>query len=360
MELSDINQNSNVASNYEPILDPKNERLTTFPLDPKYSEIWESYKKQVASFWTPEEIDFSNDKYDFKKLNENEQNFIEKVLAFFSFSDGIITINLRERFLKEFKITEILYAYSFQLAMENVHAETYSLMLDNIIINSLNNLSDITNDEKNKLVVSKKEKLFKAFENYESIKKIKIWAEKWINSDKSIAHRLIIFAMFEGVLFSSAFAAIFWLKKYRSMGSQFMNGLIKSNDFISRDESQHALFAYKVYNLINNKVSNAEVIELATEAIDVSIAFASEAIQVQLLGINKDDMINYIKYTMDRCLVSLGYNKLYNTENPFPFIETIGYNKKSNFFEARPTEYSQGSNNENGDTNKLPEFVNDF
>lgn len=347
MELSNIIQNSNIASNYEPILDPKNERLTTFPLDLKYSNIWDSYKTQVASFWTAEEIDFSNDKHDFKKLNKNEQLFIKLVLAFFSCSDGIISINLRQRFLNEFKITEILYAYSFQLAMENVHAETYSLMLDNIITDSISNSQE------------EKDKLFKAFENFDSIKQIKNWAEKWINSDKSIAHRLIIFAMFEGVLFSSAFAAIFWLKKYRSMGSQFMNGLIKSNDFISRDESQHALFAYKVYDLINNKVSNSEIIELATEATNISIAFASEAIQIQLLGINKDDMIDYIKYTMDRCLVSLGYNKLYNTDNPFPFIETIGYNKKSNFFEARPTEYSQG-NNKDGDSNKLPEFITDF
>lgn len=355
MELSNINQNSNVTADYEHILDPKNERLTTFPLDPKYSDIWDSYKKQVASFWTAEEIDFSNDKHDFKKLNENEQLFIKLVLAFFSCSDGIISINLRQRFLNEFKITEILYAYSFQLAMENVHAETYSLMLDNIITDSISqDNTNISHEDKNKLVISEKDKLFKAFENFDSIKQIKNWAEKWINSDKSIAHRLIIFAMFEGVLFSSAFAAIFWLKKYRSMGSHFMNGLIKSNDFISRDESQHALFAYKVYDLINNKVSNTEIIDLATEATNISIAFASEAIQVQLLGINKDDMINYIKFTMDRCLVSLGYNKLYDTPNPFPFIETIGYQKKGNFFETRPTEYNQDTNN------KLPEFVDDF
>ena len=231
---------------YEEILDPTLMKFTAFPI--KYNHIWKLYKEQVASFWKAEEIDFSNDYNDFLTLNKNEQYFIEMILAFFAASDGIVTFNLSERFTKEVKNTEILFAYQFQTAMENIHSETYSLMLENIV-----------RDTERKLF------LFNAIQNVDSVKKMADWAFKWIDSTESFAHRVIAFAIVEGVFFSGAFASIYWIKHYKNKnngsgkGKTFMEGLIQSNHLIARDEGMHCKFAVEIYSLLNNKLSQEEI-----------------------------------------------------------------------------------------------------
>jgi len=305
----------------EPILDERNERLTVFPI--VYKDIWNLYKIQEAAFWKAEEIDFTRDYDDFEnKLSDDEKYVIKMILAFFAGSDGLVNINLRKRFLNDIKIMEAQIAYSFQMMMEGIHGEVYSLMLDNIIRDP-----------------EEKDKLFNAIKTVDSIKMITEWGYKWIESDKSFGYRLIAFAIVEAVFFSSAFATIFWLKKFRANGKQFMNGLIKSNDFISRDEGMHAKFACQLYTHIVNKVPQDDVYEMMDEALVISKTFAKETIKCQLLGLNSSEMEKYLEYICDRLLVSLGYSKKYMTENPFDFMETIGLNKKTNFFESRPTEY---------------------
>ena len=322
----------------EPILDEKNEQLTVFPI--KYPDIWESYKTQLASFWKAEEIDFSKDYDDFeKKLSPDEQYVIKMILAFFAGSDGLVNLNLRKRFLNDIKIMEAQITYSFQMMMEGIHGEVYSLMLDNIIKDPV-----------------EKENLFNAMRTIESVKLITEWGEKWINSDKSFGFRLIAFAIVEGVFFSSAFATIYWLKKYRGNGKQFMNGLIKSNDFIARDEGSHTNFACILYSHIINKIPQKEVYEMFDDALIISKNFSRETIKCQLLGLNTNQMEQYLEYICDRLLISLGYAKKYLVENPFDFMETIGLNKKTNFFEARPTEYKSAYDKTNEDLKLLDDF----
>ena len=323
----------------EPILDEKNERLTVFPI--QYKDIWDLYKIQEAAFWKAEEIDFSRDYDDFEnKLSSDEKYVIKMILAFFAGSDGLVNLNLRKRFLNDIKIMEAQVAYSFQMMMEGIHGEVYSLMLDNIVKDPV-----------------EKDKLFNAIKTIDSVKLITEWGQKWIDSDKSFGYRLIAFAIVEGVFFSSAFATIFWLKKFRGGGKQFMNGLIKSNDFIARDEGMHANFACLLYSHIKNKVQQKEVFEMFDEALQISKNFARDTIRCQLLGLNSEEMEKYLEYICDRLLVSLGYVKKYNTENPFDFMETIGLNKKTNFFEARPTEYQSAyTNNGNDDLILLEDF----
>jgi ribonucleotide reductase beta subunit family protein with ferritin-like domain len=314
---------TNVNENYdydEELLKEENQRFTVFPI--KYNSIWKLYKKQLEAFWKAEEIDFSNDKNDYMTLNKDEQNFVKMVLAFFAASDGIVNFNLRERFLKDIKIMEAQTAYGFQMMMEGVHNECYSLMLENII------------DDK-----EEREYLFDAIKNVPSIKAMADWALKWIESTSSFAFRLFAFAIVEGIFFSGAFASIFWLKKYRSQGKHFMNGFIKSNEFISRDEGMHVQFAVHLYSLLKHKLSTSLVNQLIDEAVKISITFTDDAIKTKLIGMNPELMEKYIKYIGDRLLVSLGYSKLYNEENPFDFMETIGMIRKTNFFEHRPTEY---------------------
>lgn len=324
----------------EPILNKNNHRFTIFPI--KYSTLWQQYKDQLASFWKPEQINFAGDYEDFMTLNPNEQHFIKMILAFFAQSDGIVNFNLSERFIREIQITEAVVCYQYQEMMENIHSEVYSLMLDNIIKDPI---------EKNKL--------FNAITEVSSVGKMAEWAFKWIDSPKLFSYRVIAFAVVEAVFFSGAFAAIFWLKKTKNIGnnsnSQFMNGLITSNKFISRDESMHYMFACEIYKLLADKLPRTEVIEIIDEGVKISQEFMTDALPVSLIGMNNKSMAEYIEYIADRLLIMLGYNKHYNKQNPFPFMDSIGMKDKSNFFEVTVHEY-QSSSNEGA----LPNVSNEF
>lgn len=305
---------------YEPILNEENRRFTLYPI--KYPGIFELYKKQLSAFWKAEEIDFSNDYDDYLQLNDDEKHFIEMNLAFFAASDGIVNFNLSSRFLNDIKIMEGIVAYTYQMMMENVHSEVYSLMLDNIVKEP-----------------EKRRHLFNSIETVESVKMMADWAFKWIQSEKSFAHRVIAFATIEGVFFSGAFASIFWLKKYKSSGKRFLDGLIKSNEFIARDEGLHTDFACAIYSLLNYKLKFEEVTEIISEGVEIAKNFIGDALPVRLIGMNEGMMREYIEYVADRLIVALGYQKIYNSKNPFSFMETIGMVQKTNFFETRPTEY---------------------
>lgn len=330
----------------EPILNENTRKFTAFPI--QYQNIWKIYKEQVACFWKAEEIDFSNDYNDFLTLNDEEKHFVEMILAFFAASDGIVNFNLSERFTKDVKNTEILFTYQFQTMIENVHAETYSLMLDNIVRDP-----------------ERKQYLFNAIQNVESVKLMADWAFKWIDSSKSFAHRAVAFAVVEAVFFSGAFAAIFWIKKYKnksrenSKGTPFMDGLIKSNKFISRDEAMHVRYACAVYSLLHTKLPTSEINEIVTDGVKVAQKFMSDALPVKLIGMNGQNMCNYIEYIGDRLLVMLGYKKIFNKTNPFKFMETIGLNDKTNFFETRPHEYQDAHVMNKGNKSKIT-ITDDF
>jgi ribonucleoside-diphosphate reductase subunit M2 len=306
--------------NTEPILNPENFRFTIFPI--KYNTIWDLYKKQLSCFWKAEEIDFSKDYDDYNELDTNEKHFIKMILAFFAASDGIVNWNLSERFLQDVQICEARTAYVFQMMMEGIHGETYSLMLDNIVKDR-----------------EEKKELFNAIKEIESVKLMSDWAMKWIESKDSFQYRLIAFAIIEGVFFSGAFASIFWIKKYKGSGRQFMSGLIKSNEFIARDEGLHTEFACELYRLLERKLSYNQILPIFEEGVAISKKFMSDALPCRLIGMNVDMMNDYIEYVADRLLVSLGYSKKYNKSNPFSFMDTIGMIQKTNFFESRPTEY---------------------
>ena len=303
----------------EPILDPKNNRLTVYPI--KYTDIWIAYKKQIDAFWTTEEIDFSKDYDDFIKLNENEQYFIKMILSFFAASDTIVNINLGERFIQEVQIREAIIAYDFQKMMENIHNETYSLQIDNIIRN---------NEEK--------EKALNAIKNYPCIKRKADWAYKWIESRESYAQRLIAFAIVEGVFFSGSFCAIFWLKK-----KNIMPGLCDSNEFIARDEGMHTSFACLLYSMFNERIDEDIVHSMFKEAYEIERDFICDSLSCSLLGMNSELMSQYIRFVSDLLLVSLNYNKIWNETNPFDFMESISMEGKTNFFESRPTQYQKAS-----------------
>lgn len=309
-----------VINEIEEILDPKNSRFTVFPI--KYPKIWELYEKQLASFWKAQEIDFSKDYNDFLELSESEQHFIKMVLAFFAASDGIVNFNLSERFLSDVQIVEARVAYSFQMMMEWIHSTSYSMMLDNIVRDP-----------------AEKEKLFNSITTIPSVKLMSDWALKWIDSPLSFAHRVIAFAVVEGIFFSGAFASIFWLKKYKGSGKLFMQGLIKSNEFIARDEGLHTVFACEMYALLKNKLPYDEILKIITEGVSISKVFMADALPIRLIGMSDENMHRYLEYVADCLLVNLGYEKYYKSINPFTFMETIGMLQKTNFFESRPTEY---------------------
>jgi ribonucleoside-diphosphate reductase subunit M2 len=312
---------------YEPLLDPENSRLTMFPI--KYQDIWDFYEKSLSSIWFAKEVDFSKDYDDFVKLSSDEQHFIKMTLAFFAASDGIVNFNLRERFTKDVKIQEALVCYDYQVFIENVHSQCYSMMLEALIKDPI-----------------EKEKLFNAVSTVPAVKMMKDWSYKWINDkESSFAHRLLAFALVEGVFFSGSFASIYWFKLYNNKGKSTLNGLVKSNDFISRDEGSHTEFACLLYSKLNNKLPSEEVNNIFKEAVEIAQNFMVESLPVRLIGMNSDLMKAYIEYVADRLLVSLGYEKLYNSKNPFPFMDSIGMMGKVNFFESRPTEY-QSSRNE--------------
>ena len=324
----------------EPITDPKNIRLTILPITPEYQILWDIYEKQLECFWKPQEINFENDYKHFMELNDDEKHFVKMVLAFFAASDGIVNFNLRDRFLTEITIAEAQAAYSFQLAMETIHGKVYSDMLNNIVKDS-----------------AERDLLFNAIKVIPSVKNMADWAFKWISSKDSIGHRIIAFAIVEGVFFSGAFASIFWLKKTRSENKLFMEGLVKSNRFISRDEGLHTNFACALYKFIVKRVKQSEVHEIFDDAVKVSLDFCTDAIRVDMIGMNLEMMAEYVKYVADRLMVSLGYEKLYNAKNSLDFMETIGLDNKDNFFEQTRGDAYQTAYN---DTNANWEFKIDY
>ena len=301
----------------EPLLDPSNDRFCAFPI--KYQDIWEMYKKAQASFWTAEEIDLQEDLKYWSKLNSNEKFFISNVLAFFASSDGIVLENLAVRFMKEIQIPEARAFYGFQIMIENIHSETYSLLIDTYIKNPIEKIH-----------------LFKAIETIPIIKKKADWALNWIDSDKSFAERLIAFACIEGIFFSGSFCAIYWIKK-RGM----MPGLTFSNELISRDEGLHRDFACLLYKHINKKLDDNVILKIVTSAVEIEKEFVCESLPVDLIGMNKILMSSYIEFVADHLISSLGLPKHYNTPNPFDWMELISLQGKTNFFEKRVAEYQK-------------------
>lgn len=307
-------------------------RYTTFPI--KYADVWEKYKTAESCFWKAQEIDFSKDRDHFDKLKEDEKYFIKHILAFFAASDTIVNMNLEKNFISEINMLEAKYFYQYQAANENVHAETYSFMIEKIVKDN-----------------NEKQKLFNAVEEFNCIKAKKDWAEKWINNSKDfpLGQRLIAFAIVEGVFFSGAFCAIYWIKfKASKEKINLMPGLTASNDFIARDEGLHTDFACLLYTkYINEKISQDKIYEMFEEAVKIESKFITESLPCRLIGMNSDKMINYIKFVADRLLVELGYEKLYKiNECPFDFMTAISLDGKKNFFENRPTEYQKAEIND--------------
>lgn len=301
----------------EPILQPVANRFVLFPI--KYTALWELYKKQVACFWTVEEIQLAKDRQDWEQLNKNEQHFIKNVLAFFAGSDGIVFENLDMRFLQEVQIPEIKAIYAFQGFIEQVHSETYSLLIDTYIRD---------NEEKARLL--------NAIETIPCVAKKANWALKWINDEASpFSIRLLAFACVEGIFFSGSFCAIYWLKQRK-----IMPGLTFSNELISRDEGMHVETAVAIYLMLKNRIPEHQVHGLIKEAVSIEEEFIIDSIPCNLIGMNSDLMRQYIKFVADRLLVQLGYNKIYNCENPFEFMEMLSLQGKTNFFEKRVSDYS--------------------
>lgn len=302
----------------EPFLTKDSSRLHLFPIVNK--DIWTMYKKAVASFWTTEEVDLAKDLKDWVGLKESEQHFIKHVLAFFAASDGIVNANLIERFSDEVEVIEAKYFYKCQVAMENIHSEMYSLLIDTYVDNEV-----------------EKRYLFNAIENLPCVKKKADWALKWINDEKaSFAERIIAFAAVEGIFFSGSFASIFWLKK-----RGLMPGLAFSNELISRDEGLHTDFACLMYRHLVNKPTNERIYEIIEDAVRIETEFLTDALSVDLIGMNSRLMGDYIQYVADRLLVELDCPKIYNAENPFDFMENISLDGKTNFFEKKVGEYAK-------------------
>ncbi|MBK7128098.1 MAG: ribonucleotide-diphosphate reductase subunit beta [Crocinitomicaceae bacterium] len=311
----------------EPILAKNNDRFVLFPI--AHDDIWKFYKKAEASFWTAEEIDLAQDLVDWsEKLNDDERHFIKHVLAFFAASDGIVNENLAENFLSEVQYTEAKFFYGFQVTIENIHSETYSLLIDTYIQDS-----------------KEKDYLFHAIDNIPCVKKKADWALRWID-EGSFAERLIAFAAVEGIFFSGSFCSIFWLKK-----RGLMPGLSFSNELISRDEGLHCDFACLLYNHhLVNKLSKETVTKIITDAVEIEKEFVTDAIPVKLIGMNADLMKQYIEFVADRLLAELGCSKVYNSTNPFDFMDMISIQGKTNFFEKRVAEYQKAGVLNSSDT----------
>jgi ribonucleoside-diphosphate reductase beta chain len=307
-----------MATLHEPILESNNSRFVLFPI--QHDDIWSFYKKAEASFWTAEEIDLSADITDWEnKLTDNEQHFVKHVLAFFAASDGIVNENLAEHFLSEVQYTEAKFFYGFQITIENIHSETYSLLIDTYIKNT-----------------AEKKHLFNAIDTMDCVKKKADWALRWIDKG-SYAERLVAFAAVEGIFFSGSFCSIFWLKK-----RGLMPGLSFSNELISRDEGLHCDFACLLYTKhLVNKLTKEQVREIIMDAVAIEKEFVTDAIPVKLIGMNSDLMSQYIEFVADRLLTELGNEKEYNASNPFDFMEMISLQGKSNFFEKRVGEYQK-------------------
>ena len=314
----------------EPLLEDNPNRFVIFPI--QHHDIWEWYKKMEASFWTAEEIDLHQDLNDWNtKLNKDEKYFIKHILAFFAASDGIVNENLAENFVNEVQYSEAKFFYGFQIMMENIHSETYSLLIDTYVKDD-----------------AEKTKLFQAIEIFPAIKKKAEWALRWIESD-SFAERLIAFAAVEGIFFSGSFCSIFWLKK-----RGLMPGLTFSNELISRDEGVHCDFAVHLHNNhLINKVPKERIEEILLDALEIEKEFITESLPVSLIGMNAKLMTQYLEFVTDRLLVELECEKKHNVTNPFDFMDMISLQGKTNFFEKRVSEYQKAGvlNKEKKETN---------
>ena len=320
---------------HEELLKPENSRFTVFPI--KYPQIWNLYKKMEAAFWTAEEIDWSKDKHDFKKLNEDEQRFIKYVLAFFSASDTIVNINLGERLSQEVQPLEAKIAYTFQMMIEGIHSEVYALQVDNIIENP-----------------EEKKDILNAIETVPCIKAKTDWMLKWVKSEEDFATRMVAQAISEGLFFSGSFCAIFWLKH-----KNIMPGLISSNELIARDEGMHCDYSIMLYHMLKKKLPQEKIHQMFIEAVETEKFFICESLPCSLLGMNSGLMEQYIKFVADQLIVKLGYEKVFKVENPFTWMEAISIEGKTNFFEHRPTQYQRADVN-NQTRNQAFEISDDF
>jgi ribonucleoside-diphosphate reductase subunit M2 len=322
------------VQNIEPLLQPDENRYVMFPI--QYNDIWEMYKRSIDSFWHTGEISLAQDLNDWNKLNDDERNFIKMILAFFSSSDALVTDNLGTRFMNEVQPSEARAFYAFQIAIETIHSEMYSILIDTYIKDS---------DEKTKL--------FQATQNYPCIAKKFNWAQKWLNDKRSgFPTRLIAFALVEGLFFSSSFAAIYWIKK-----RGLMPGLTFSNELISRDEALHTEFAVLLYSKIKKRIPKKKLYEIVSEAVDIEKEFITESIPCRMIGMNSKLMCQYIEFVADRLCLQLGYDKLYNSQNPFDFMELISVESKVNFFERTNSEYALANKTVDDD---VFDFKSDF
>ena len=318
----------------EPLLKPDDSRYVLFPI--KDNDVWQMYKKSMDSFWVVPEVDLSKDLGDWDKLTTDEQNFIKMILAFFAASDGLVLENLASRFMNDVQLAEARAFYGFQIAIENIHSEMYSTLIDTYIRDG-----------------NEKEKLFKALENYPCIAKKANWAKKWINDNRSsFASRLVAFACIEGIFFSSAFSSIYWIKK-----RGLLPGLTFSNELISRDEALHTEFAILLYSKLQKKLNKKRIYEIVQEAVEIEKEFITEAIPCRMIGMNAKLMSQYIEFVADRLCLQLGYDKIYNSANPFDFMELISVETKVNFFERTNSEYALANKTVDAD---VFEFNADF
>jgi ribonucleoside-diphosphate reductase subunit M2 len=318
----------------EPLLKSDDNRYVLFPI--KDNDIWLMYKKSVDSFWVVPEVDLSKDLGDWDKLTPDEQNFIKMILAFFAASDGLVLENLASRFMSDVQLAEARAFYGFQIAIENIHSEMYSTLIDTYIRDG-----------------NEKDKLFKALEHYPCIAKKANWAKKWINDNRSsFASRLVAFACIEGIFFSSAFSSIYWIKK-----RGLLPGLTFSNELISRDEALHTEFAVLLYSKLQKKLNKKRVYEILQEAVEIEKEFITDAIPCRMIGMNAKLMTQYIEFVADRLCLQLGYDKIYNSTNPFDFMELISVETKVNFFERTNSEYALANKTVDAD---VFEFNADF
>ena len=301
----------------EPLLTPDDNRFVMFPI--KYDDIWQMYKKQVDCFWRAEEIDLSKDMNDWNSLNADEQMFLSMILAFFAASDGIVLENLAERFMSEVQVSEARAFYGFQIAMENIHSQVYSMLIETYVKNE-----------------EEKSRLFNAINVFPCIKRKSDWAQKWIHDNRSsFATRLVAFACVEGIFFSGAFCSIYWMKK-----RGLMPGLTFSNELISRDEALHCEFAILLYSKLVKKMSKTKFNDLIKEAVGIETEFICDALPCRLIGMNSLLMTEYIQFVADRLCLQMGYEKIYNAKNPFDFMELISLEGKTNFFERSVGDYA--------------------
>merc|ERR1712232_760901 len=301
----------------DPLLRENPHRWVMFPI--QHPQIWEMYKKHEASFWTAEEVDLSQDAKDWEQLSSNEQHFVKHVLAFFAASDGIVLENLASRFSMQVQVPEARAFYGFQMAMENIHSETYSLLIEQYIRDP-----------------AERENVFNAIHTIPAVREKAQWAIQWMNRENSFAERLVAFAAVEGILFSGSFCAIYWLKK-----RGLMPGLTFSYELISRDEGLHAEFACLLYSMLQHKLPDVVVHDMIRGAVAVERQFICEALSCDLIGMNNELMTRYIEFVADRLLVALGHSKIYNVTNPFDWMELISLQGKTNFFEKRVGEYQK-------------------